>query len=141
MGAVHELRIRSNKFVSEIQAHIEAIVDDNQYLIDLNQEQLKQEHATTDDKPITPPYSRSYAAKKGFKTPDLYYSGDMFGSMTIEATKDNSYHIKGNTDYTPKLIGQYTEKIFGIAKSKQKRAKSITTKLLSESYKAAVFTR
>ncbi len=136
MGAVSELRKRSNKFVADLQAHIEAAVDDNQQLLNLNKSQLKDEHATINDSPILPPYSNEYAALKGFRTPDLYFSGDLFKSMTIEA-KGTQYIIEGHTDYTEKLKAKY-KGIFGVAKSKQSIAKQITTKLLAQFYKAEV---
>ena len=141
MGAVHDLRLRSNKFVAEIDSYIEVIIDDNKELIKLNQEQLKDEHKTALDQPITPQYSKNYADFKGFKTPDLYLTGDMFSEMSIGTTKNNQYYIDSSVDYTKKLKEQYTEKIFGIAPSKQSKAKDITTKELSKAYKQAVFSK
>lgn len=141
MGAVHELRLRSNRFVQDLPVYIEGVIDDNEALIDLNRKQLKEEHATTLDQPIRPPYSKSYAEMKGFKTPDLYFTGELFASLTIRSTKEGKYYIDGHTDYTDKLIGQYTEKIFGIAKSKEKEAQKITTQELAQAYKTAVLTK
>ena len=139
MGTFHELRLRHNKFVSELPNFIKASIQDNEKpLLDLNREQLKTEHMTKMDKPITPPYSKSYAEAKGFKTPDLFASGDMQASLTLEVNKQ-SYTIMGHTEYTPKLLKKYGKDIFGIAISKQPKAKEITTKELAEWYKSEVF--
>jgi hypothetical protein len=137
---IHELRLRSNKFVDNLQSYIEGAIDDNTELLDLNREQLKVEHATINDQKIIPQYSKAYAKQKGFKTPDLFVTGELFKSLTIE-TKGSTFEINGNTDYTPKLIEWYSPDIFGIAKSKRPRAKQITTKQLSEDYQKAVLNR
>lgn len=147
MGAVHEFRLRHNEFTKNLPAYIEGAIDDNEALIDLNRKQLKDEHATTLDQPIQPPYSKGYAKLKGFKTPDLYLTGELFAGLTIRSAEvkasplKGNYYIDGHTDYTPKLIGQYTEKIFGIAKSKQAQAQNITTKEIAEAYRSAVYTK
>jgi len=137
---IHELRQRSNKFIDNLQSYIEGAIDDNTELLDLNREQLKVEHKDINDQLITPQYSKSYAKQKGFKTPDLYVTGELFKSLTIEA-KGQTFEINGNTDYTEKLIDQYSSDVFGIAKSKRPRAKQITTKQLSNDYQKAVLNR
>lgn len=140
MGTFHELAQRHGTFVKNLQSYIEGVVDDNQEILNLNRSQLKDEHSLIDDTPIRPQYSKNYAEFKGFKTPDLFLSGDLFRGLTIES-KGNKYEIKGHTDYTPKLIKQYGKGIFGIAKSKQPAAKIITTKQLAKEYLKSVFQR
>ena len=137
---IRELTERSNKFIQNLQSYIEGAIDDNTELLDLNRSQLKDEHKTINDQAITPQYSSEYAQLKGFKTPDLYVTGTLFESMTIE-TKGETFEIKGNTDYTGKLIEQYSGDVFGIAKSKRPKAKQITTKQLSSDYQKAVLNR
>lgn len=136
---VHELRIKSNRFVENIDSYIESVIDDNQELLDLNREQLKDEHKTTKDQPIRPKYSKGYAALKGFDTPDIYLTGELQKTMIIEATKDRQFYVRPTVEYGFKIIEQYGEEIFGIAKSKLTRAKQITTALLSKIYKQSVF--
>lgn len=138
MGQVHELRMRSNSFVTNLQSYIESIVDDNQRLLDLNRKQLRVEHKTAKDKPITPPYSSWTASLKGFRTPDLYDTGELQRTLVIEATKDGHYYISGTTDYTGSLMERYTEDIFGIAPSMQKEAQSITAAELRDLYQKTV---
>jgi hypothetical protein len=134
---VHELRTRSNAFVNNLQSYIDGVVDDNEQLLNLNREQLKEEHKNALDQFISPQYSAAYAAFKGFRTPDLYLTGDMFRAMTIEA-QGESYRINSSVDYAEKLKAKYGDDIFGVAKSKQGRAKQITTKMLAELYKTYV---
>lgn len=135
---VHELRINSNKFVENLDSYVESVIDDNEELLNLNRKQLKEEHKTKKDQPISPEYVAWYARLKGFRTPDLFVTGELYRSMTIEA-KGNQYDIKGHTDYTKKLIDKYTGDIFGIAISMQSQAKKLTTEALSKLYRRFVF--
>ena len=138
MGAVHELRIRSNNFVAALDNTIIMIVNEHQEeLVNLNREQLKDEHKTALDQPITPPYSTTTKSYKGFSTPDLFDTGTMQASMKIRVNK-GFYSIMAFTDYVPKLLAQYGKNIFGIAPSKQDKAKAVTTKALQESYRKNV---
>lgn len=138
MGDFHELRVRSNEFVSNLQVYIEEVIDDNPQLLDLNRKQLKDEHKTSKDVAISPPYSPFTAQRKGFKTPDLYDTGETQKTLTIEA-KGNQYEIKGHTEWTQSLISRYGADIFGIATSRLAEARQITTKKLSEIYRKVVF--
>lgn len=137
MGDLHDFRLRHNKFVENLQSYIESTIDDNQDLLNLNREQLKDDHTGVDDKPIKPSYSKGYAAFKGFKTPDIFLTGETQRTLTIEANKDQ-YFINGHTEQVPKLIEWYGE-LFGIGKKRQGRAKQITTALLAKQYKEAVY--
>jgi len=139
MGALHDFRIRHHNFAKNINKYVEGIVDDNQSLLDLNRSQLKDEHKTTNDTPIVPPYSSGYAQLKGFKTPNLFFSGDMFNEMSI-AAKGKKYFIKSGVDYFSKLIADYKD-TFGIAKSKQAKAQKITTDQLTEEYKTVCYSK
>ena len=138
MGEVHELRLRSKRFTENINLYIESVVDDNQELIDLNRKQLKDEHKTKKDQPIRPEYSKVTATLKGFRTPDLYDTGEMQRTLTIQATKDGNYYIDPTVDYGRSLIERYSEDIFGIARSLQSQAKAITSKALAQLYKELV---
>jgi hypothetical protein len=139
MGALHDFATRHHKFTENIENYVEGIIDDNQALLDLNREQLKQEHKTAKDQFISPKYSKNYAKLKGFTIPDLYVTGDMFKAMTIEA-KAQQFEINSGADYAGKLVDQYGSDIFGIAPTKQKRAKQITTEELSKQYKSLCYT-
>jgi len=137
MGQFHELRLRHNRFVEQLDITVQDVINDNQELLDLNRKQLKVEHKTVQDAPIRPEYSPWYARLKGFKTPDLYATGETHKTLQIEAT-GTAYHIKGTTDQSPDLEKKYGE-VFGIAKSMLNDAKSITTAAISKIYRNLVF--
>ena len=139
MGKLHDFATRHHKFTESIEGRLVNIVDGNQDLLNLNREQLKEEHKTSKGVPVSPNYrSDEYAKMKGFKTPDLYLTGKMFESMILE-TDGKTFEINSSVDYTPKLIEQYGSEIFGIAKTKQKTAKQITTKELTNQYKSECY--
>jgi len=138
MGKLHDFTVKHNRFTKDIDSYVEGIIDDNQDLLNLNREQLKEEHKTAKDQAIIPKYSKAYAKKKGFSTPDLYVTGDMFKAMSIEA-KGQQFTINSSVDYAPKLEDQYSSDIFGIAPSKQPKAKQITTEELGRQYKKIVY--
>jgi len=138
MGKLHDFTVKHNRFTQDIDIYVNGIIDDNQELLNLNREQLKEEHKTAKDQFIIPKYSKAYAKKKGFSTPDLYVSGDMFKAMSIEA-KGQQFTINSSVDYAPKLEDQYSSDIFGIAPSNQGKAKQITTEELGKQYKEIVY--
>lgn len=142
MGKVHELRIRSNRFIMDLDNVIKSIVTDNEQLLNLNREQLKDEHKNKLDEFIQPPYSRNYAIWKGFSTPNLYVTGNMFSKMKLRTTR-NGYIITSLVEYTQKLTDEYGYglDVFGIALSKQNEAYQITTPLLTDEYRKKVLTK
>ena len=137
MGQFHELRTRHNRFVEQLGLTIQDVINDNQALLDLNRRQLKEEHKDTFDRLIKPEYSPWYAKIKGFKTPDLYATGETHKTLQIEA-KDDQFNIKGTTDQSPALENKYGA-VFGIAKSMFSEAKSITTVAIAKIYRNLVF--
>ncbi len=138
MGAIHELRLRSNKFVAELEVIIEAGITDNKGLATLNREQLK-DHKNVADQTITPPYSLAYAKKKGFKDPDIFVTGGIHNSLVIEA-RDNKYWIYGKSPFAKYFPEKYGD-IYGIAPSKFDRAKAITSRIILAEYKQRVLTK
>ncbi len=137
MGQFHELRTRHNRFVEQLDLTIQDVINDNQSLLDLNRKQLKDEHKDTLDRLIKPEYSPWYARLKGFKTPDLFATGETHKTLMIEATGDQ-FNIKGTTDQAPGLEKKYGP-VFGIAKSMLNDAKSITTVAIAKIYRTLVF--
>jgi hypothetical protein len=140
MGKLHDFTVKHNRFVENIDSYVEGIIDDNQELLNLNREQLKEEHKTAKDAFIVPKYSPGYAKQKGFSTPDLFVTGDMFKSMSIES-KGSQFKISSSVDYTEKLVDQYSGDIFGIAPTKQTKAKQITTTELTKQYKSSCYSQ
>lgn len=136
MGAFHNLRIRHNKFVENIDNYAESVINGNKSLVNLNIENLEQS-LSTKDSVITPKYAKSTASYKGFVYPDLHDTGDLYKSLNIEANK-SEYTIFGTVPYFEDLLNRY-KNAFGVAKSKQPKAKNITTSLLGKLYKKIVF--
>jgi len=133
---IHELRLRSNKFVSELDKKIESVVSGNPYLVDLNKKQLHNSRLANGN-PIKPLYSNSYAAVKGFRTPDLRDTGDFYRAMFIKY-QSKAYTISSEDWKTSSLEAKYSKDIFGIGKENQARAQEITTGLLGVIYKQEV---
>lgn len=140
MGRIHDIRLRSDRFIEQIDSYIETVIDDNQDLLNLNREQLKEEHSTKKGQPIRPRYSKWYAEFKGFETPDLYLTGETQETLTIEA-KGKQFNIEGHTEQVPKLIDKYGADIFGIPNARTNEAKNITTKAIADLFKKHVLAK
>lgn len=140
MGKLHDFVVKHHTFTQNLDSYIEGIIDDNEQLLNLNREQLKEEHKTAKDQFISPKYSKEYADLKGFTVPDLYFSGDMFKAMTIGA-KGKQFEINSGVEYSEKLKDRYSNDIFGIAPTKQGEAKKITTDQLTKEYKSACYSQ
>ena len=105
--------LESNK-QSIIELDIAIAAEKNEKkLVEINVDQLNKGLLSTGEK-ITPDYSPSYAAKKGFKTPNLKLEGDFQRGIGIE--RRNDFLVYDSTDFkSDKLIKKYSENIFGIA--------------------------
>lgn len=93
-----------------------AIEDNKNDIIKAQQEQL-QEGKRGDGKKIKPDYSPFTAGKKGFKTPNLFDSGDMYNQMDVIVgiPNDSEYSLISDVDYFPKLNEKY-DKAFDLYK-------------------------
>lgn len=144
---VNQITKNSNKFVANITATIENIVDNNPKLEALNKKQLS-EGKRADGSKIEPQYSASYAAWKSKAAPsnfkvgvvNLLLSGFLYKNIEIRA-KGLQYNIVSLVSYGAKLLTIYGLKIFGIAPENRPRAQSITTKELARRYKKEVLQR
>lgn len=129
---IHELRIRSNEFVRNMAEWVELAVMDNEgQMLDLNRRQMLSGRMS-DGKPIRPLYSKAYAKRKGFTTPDLYLKGDFQGDMALAVTGDQ-YEITSVDFKTPFLVARYGDGIFGI--EDKKKAQELNDKRFLELYK------
>jgi len=85
---IHELRVRSNEFVANLDQHIAAVVNFNEDLEELSRKQLK-DNRRADDTAISPDYSPLYADWKRTFHPqsygdgrvNLFLSGDFYKSL------------------------------------------------------------
>jgi hypothetical protein len=97
-----------------------SINDNKNDIIKAQQEQLST-GTRGDGKKIKPDYSPNTAAKKGFKTPNLFDTGDMYKGLDIivGVPNDKEYTMFSDVDYFPKLNETY-DKAFELFKPSQK---------------------
>jgi hypothetical protein len=107
----------------------DSLQDVSEELIDINREQM-QDSKRADDQPITPKYSPGYAKFKGFPNPNLKLTGAFHRFMTF-FTDGREFFLSSDDEKTPKLTGKYSMKIFGIAPSKQEKARQISLSSLA----------
>jgi hypothetical protein len=112
-----------------------AIEKNKKKILDAQREQLS-EGKRGDGKNITPIYSDAYAKKKGFKTPDLKLSGDMYKQMDIivGVPNDSEYTIFSDVEYFPKLNERY-DKAFELNKP-SKKVPEVNNDILEAYHKA-----
>ena len=140
---IHELRVRSNEFVANLDQHIAAVVNFNEDLEELNRKQLK-DNRRADDTAISPDYSPLYADWKRTFHPqsygdgrvNLFLSGDFYKSLEIRARGDE-YLITSDISYALKLARKYGN-ITGISPKSQPAAQKIVVPLLREKFRQTV---
>jgi hypothetical protein len=134
MGQLHELRLRSNAFIANMDQHIEySIADSADELIKLNRKQMMSS-VNAEDKPLihlktgSPYLSKSYARKTGKTKPNLYNSGSFQKEMFLEP-RFPEYFIRSFDMY---------DNFFGVSPENQPEAKKITFANFYERYKKNV---
>jgi len=81
---ISELAKRSSNFIINLDAHIGTAINNSQdVILETNKRQLSESKLST-GKTITPPYSKGYAAFKGFKNPNLLLTGDFQDATVCE---------------------------------------------------------
>ena len=103
-------------------------------IIDAQKDQLSK-GIRGDGQKITPDYAPATQKKKGFKTPNLFDSGDMYRNMDllVGVPDDKSYSIFSDVDYFPKLNEKY-DKAFELNKPIQK-VPQVNNDILEEYHK------
>ena len=136
MGSLHEFRLRHNQFTQNIDGYVSGIIDDNQDLLNLNREQLLDGKKANGN--AMPKYSNVSVEVYGKPTGPirLFDTGDFHKSFTI-ATSGSTFSITGEDLYG--LESRFGSDIYGIAKTKQPKAKQITTKELAAQYKKVCY--
>lgn len=112
-----------------IGAALETRADD---FVRLNVSQL-QDSKRSDDATITPPYSRGYAAVKGFRDPNLKLTGD-FHEAIFFATDGDTFFLSSTDPKMPMLVDRYSDAIFGIAPSRREDGKQVALEAVSKLY-------
>lgn len=144
---IHEIRVRSNRYVANLQANIISVLESkpvSEKLITLNQEQfLKSRNAlgqplvnrSTGKTTLTPAYAR----KTGKTKPNLFEKGIFQDSMFMFVPNDKEYFI--NAKRRLYLSGNYGGSIFGVAPNNEPKAKRVTHKAIGQDYKRKVFAK
>ena len=134
---ISEIRAKSNKFVANLDAMIgaalESVADE---FVALNVSQM-QDSKRADDATITPKYSPKYAAFKGFPNPNLKLTG-MFHKRMYFATTGKMFFLSSEDEKMPGLVDRYSEKIFGIAPSRQSKGQETAQNAIVKLYNREV---
>jgi len=134
---ISEIRAKSNKFVANLDAMIgaalESVADE---FVALNVSQM-QDSKRADDATITPKYSPKYAAFKGFPNPNLKLTG-MFHKKMYFSSNGRMFFINSEDEKTTALASRYSEKIFGIAPSRQSKGQEIAQNAVAQLYNREV---
>lgn len=140
MGKLHELRIRSEQFISRLPDMIdESILFVENQLLDLNREQLKDRQVDIFDKDM-PEYSSKWKAIKGLTYYNLFNTGDFQNKLGL-TVKYPEYIVKSTSKHTqtvfglPKLQGR---QFLGISKQNIPEAKRLTSMAFKRKYESFV---
>jgi len=135
---ITKLSQKAAAFNSGIKFHeATAIQLSENVLVDLNRKQMLASK-DANDTTITPKYSASYAALKGFSNPNLKDTGAFQKDMYLIA-KENEFFINSIDDKAPALESRYGSDIFGIAPSNEPIAKREASNNLFSIYKKEVW--
>lgn len=138
MGRLHEIRLKSDQFVSNIDQRInESILFAEQQILDLNREQMKDRQVDSQDHNL-PEYSSYWKSIKGLTYYNLLDTGSFQNKMFMNVNYP-SFVISSKDFKTDQLIKRVGERMFGIAPSNQEKAKQITGKAFAQKYKSFVF--
>lgn len=85
---------------------------EEQRILNQNKSQLQQ-GKTSGNQKITPEYSPKYAEFKGFRTPNLYLTGEFYSEFVLQE-QSGVFHF-GSADWKSQiLIDKYGIEIFGL---------------------------
>jgi hypothetical protein len=133
MSEIGNIRIRSNRFVKNLSVFVaQAVENVDDDLVQLNRNQMLKGKLKT-DAAITPKYSNPYAKKKGFKTPNLKVTGEFQRDMFLSVNENNGDVVITSENFVTRFLrNRYTDKIFGIPKSKQQQASALSLHSLAK---------
>ena len=141
VNKIHQLRLRSDKFVANLDDHIASSIEHNEKLLQLNKGQLKASKTAKGGDLVnfntgSPFYSPAYAKFKGYNKPDLFLTGTFYREMDILMSNTKDWFITSFAQVTGNLRTMYGNEIFGI--QDKKKAQKIGVGELAEKYKRMV---
>jgi hypothetical protein len=141
MATTHEIRLRSNKYVANLNANIANAIDKvSPRIVDMNKSQLLKSK-DSEDKPLihkltgSPNLSLHYSVLTNKITPNLFRLGDFQGGMFLQVNENNSsFFIDSFDSKSGILTDNYGLNLFGITKKDQPKSKELTGKSASKDY-------
>lgn len=148
MGKLHEIRVKSDRFIQSINVHIaESINSVDKELIDMNKGQMLASldsmdkpliHKSTNSKNL----SLAYSLRTKKLTPNLYLSGDFQDEMFLEVDENRNTYFIDSMDWKNGILTEnYGNNIFGVPVKKGDKAKQLTSKAFARKYKSFVLGR
>lgn len=146
MGRLHQIRLKSDSFVSNINLYIaDAIRKNEKSLVDMNRGQMLKSkdiferpliHKSTGRTTL----SRQYSIKTGKSKPNLYLKGDFQREMFLDVNENNqTYFVDSFDDKSKFLTENYGKNIFGVPKKQEQEAKQKNLKTFARIYKLKVY--
>jgi len=143
MGRLHDIRVKSEVFVANMNVHIaNSIKQTEQQLIELNRKQMLSS-VDSENKPLihartgSPNLSLAYAKRKGKSKPNLFDTGQFQGEMLLEVNENNSsWFIDSYNRISKFIVENYGSKTFGIFNTQ--RAKELTGVVFKRLYNSLV---
>ena len=137
MGKLHEIRLRSNRFVANMNVNIDqSIIHVEHLLLDLNRDQMKNKQIDSRGN-FLPEYSSRWKSIKGLTYFNLFDTGD-FQKKLFMNIKTPLFLISSSDWKLLKLLKRVGERMFGIAPTNQNRAKQLTGKSFARLYRREV---
>ena len=134
MTSIHELRIRSNKYIANLNSNIEqAIIPFEHFLIKFQVDQWRSNQIGHDGNNL-PEYSSYSKSLKGLTYFNLYDTGSFQNKLTF--TMNANLYLFSSTDKKlEKIKSRVGSELFGIAPMYRPEAKALTTKAIGINYK------
>lgn len=134
---LHELRLKSDAFIENINAEIEeSILFVESDILNLNREQMKQRQVDSNDDNL-PEYTSRMKSIKGLTYFNLFQTGEFQKKLKL-SVKHPVYAISSTDWKLEILLKRVGERMFGIAPSNQPEAKKITLNSFFIKYQSKV---
>ena len=146
MGQLHELRLRSDAFISNMNVNIALSIEQNaKELVDMNKLQLLVDSRDAENKPLihaktgSQYLSLAYARRKKKSKPNLFDTGDFQKDMFMSVDENAMTWFIDSADRKSKFLVEIYGNIFGIFDNI--RAKILNFKSFSQLYKIKVLSK
>jgi hypothetical protein len=144
MATIHEIRLRLDEFVSNLETNIQiACYSVAPQILELNKSQMDISKGS-DDAPLINirtgkrTLSKGYAARVNKLYPDILVTGEYRKDMYLDVNTPQKYFISSRNQLVKYIPQQYLN-VHGVAPSNEKSAKQLTTKAISEQLSKNVF--